>query len=215
MSYLPIGSNLHRSLNLYLPEDFAALESAVRWEPASAGGTWVFSDSDLNGNCRLDAYAVSNVARSAGNRYFEFQLLVKTASYPTSVRHDVGMTYTYPPSNISMLRTQGIAISMAGGIYSNSILVGSGPVINVGDVMRFAVNFTTLTAWLAVNAGAWIGGGDPSAGTLPTIAGITAQTYRLGGEYESAGINNNTYRMQGNNALFAYPPPAGFVSWGA
>ena len=88
--------------------------------------------------------------------------------------------------------------------------VGAGP-NGTNGVLRFAFDKPSGKLWIAKDAGAWYGGGDPEAGTLPTFSGIAGSVYPIfslwcyGGTGRTATVNFGA-------SAFSYSVPAGFQS---
>lgn len=218
MSFLPTGNNLKRDRNIKFPD--GAGEVAVAWNPADiSGAPWIMTNQNLNAISPTGVNSAINATRSlstatAGKRYLELVLTRKDAAFGTAVRHDMGLTDLTPP-DFTGCRAD-LAYCVGGAIFRSSVNLGAVPVLAVNDVVRFAFDFANLRCWIAVNGGAWLlGGGDPVAGTAPTVTGIAASTYFPTATYESAGGNRNGYRIQGNTSLLTFAPPSGYRVWGA
>lgn len=73
----------------------------------------------------------------------------------------------------------------------------------------YALAFDTATGNLWVrNSGGWIGGGDPAAGTAPTLAGLTAT---VNGRFRFGFTGAATLQANFGNMAWAYAIPTGFT----
>lgn len=145
----------------------------------------------LNGHTTGKRYWEVKVNALPANAAFESWLTVGVdKSNIGIVNYDYAQTYTgaidYPNAGgffvdkhyfgYSVRRPSGTATYNSptlGGPGSSN--VGSPPAIVAGDVLSFAHDADTGKLWIAIN-GAWIGGGDPAAGTTATITGLNAAT---------------------------------------
>lgn len=86
--------------------------------------------------------------------------------------------------------------------------VGAGP-NGANGVLRFALNKTDGKLWIAKDAGAWYGGGDPEAGTSPTFSGITGTIFPIIYKWCYNVTDRPTTADFGATA-FTYAAPSGY-----
>lgn len=187
-----------------------------RWERSAmaAGG---FALTNFNKTTQhLSPGGVANIpgnqGRSVGKRYLEIKW-DSGSTFHSLVRHDFGITRTYPSSTGgSDSADAGFAYRRSGHLFvQNSVAAATGPALVAGDVVGIAVDFTTGNCWASVNG--VFTQGDPAAGT-GAVGAIT-----LGGLYypclscESGVTSFATLRVIAND--FDYEVPAGFIAWGA
>lgn len=104
-----------------------------------------------------------------------------------------------------------LLLGVHGASLSNKY-VGPGNANTLGEyasVGQYALAFDTGTGDLWVrDAGGWIGGGDPSAGTSPTRSGLTAS---VNGRFRFAAAGRGTIKANFGNEAWVYSTPAGFA----
>lgn len=226
MSYFD-GNPGHRARNIRFPNEND--EEFVAWlaPPLSTADTdIVFSDSNrqmnYTGGVIATPVGASAVSRNSGKRYIEFSI-VATPIYGGSSQ---GIGLSNRAGAIAGLMGDGVTFSTtfatgfswrgtpgAGQIFFNG---GAGAALAaVGQTIQCALDIATGQLWIkrTIDA-AWLGGGDPVAGTSPT------QTYAAAGRWfpvascESGGATDR-FRVRGNTGDFIGTPPAGFAPWGA
>lgn len=77
--------------------------------------------------------------------------------------------------------------------------------------VRFGYAYDTATnkVWIRVNNGSWIGGGDPAAGTTPTVT-ISGTVYLVGSTYDT---NTQSFTITSRTSQ-TDTPPSGFTAIG-
>ena len=85
------------------------------------------------------------------------------------------------------------------------------PPLTAGQRVGIAYNQNTGNAWARINGGAWLGGGDPVAGTSPTATGISGPQYVscAVGEFSSS----SQVVLAAMLAAFVDAVPSGYSSW--
>lgn len=81
-----------------------------------------------------------------------------------------------------------------------------------GDVLCFAYDFATGALWYRKNGAAWIGGGNPATGELPTVTLTVKQVMPYISHYLRGTGNTGDWAIRAvfDSSLFAYPVPDGF-----
>lgn len=187
--------------------------------------TWSTTDKDASCNLTnndLDMYvtdssfsmARANLGRNTGKYYFEIYYYTTA---PNSARQGFA-------TSAHSLATYVGASSKGVGIEDNATTVsgwtnawGSTFYIDrgysgghaTGDWWGFAINWTSGYAWVHKN-GTWARGGDPVAGTLPTITGITGSDtiYPASSGYVDGGA-----RLFSKTSQFLTTLPSGYTQW--
>lgn len=163
---------------------------------------------------------VSLLGRASGLRYFEV-VIANAVGMSGSGSFQIGLTTDNPPST-----TQNLGVSAGGSAIVWSYPPGYvsrttpayfnlGTALSIGSVVKGALNFSTNQAWLGLVGGAWVGGGDPAAGTSPTLS-LPAGTYYIASC--SGGTSDPTtwaVRIRTGAAQFTGTVPSGFVAWAA
>lgn len=130
--------------------------------PAIVAGTHFtrVDDSDTYANARL-------ASPLTGKRYFSTAITFAAAG---SV---LGVGFVDETSDISSALSyvgqvgSGAAWGPADAIYVDDV---EGASVSLGASLEWAVDASTRSVWLRDSGSAWIGGGDPAAGTSPTFA---------------------------------------------
>ncbi|WP_417433305.1 hypothetical protein [Kiloniella sp.] len=78
--------------------------------------------------------------------------------------------------------------------------------ITVGQTIMIAFDPETGNAWIA-KQGAWIGGGDPAAGTNPTVMGLASDSVPSSYHYNTSAYIVFNFGQK----AFNYTPPTGFI----
>jgi hypothetical protein len=180
------------------------------WEPAG-GSVWTLTNSDRTAAV-VSGFGVRtvgcNVQRSTGvsqKRYFEIRY-VTSGAFGDGVRDEYGMSRSVAGNEPSV---QGIGYRRTGSIRVEGSLVTTGSTLSANDVLGFAVDLSTRKVWVSLN-GAWVGGGDPAAGT-GEIGTLPAGTYQPHASSESGSPCTVTLNASASNLV--YSPPAGFTAW--
>jgi len=99
------------------------------------------------------------------------------------------------------------------GISHSGSLVpsGSGSSFGNADVVCLAYNQNTNNLWIRTNGNAWMGGGDPVAGSNPTLSGLAAGAYLIAVNAGTGGSGSVTGRFTA--AACTMGIPSGYSSW--
>lgn len=84
------------------------------------------------------------------------------------------------------------------------------PALNAFDVVQFCYKQSTGQLWIGVN-NSWVGGGDPSTDTLPTLTGLSGQYYI----FTQANVINTPQSvvLVPSSGSWTFSAPTGAVSW--
>lgn len=202
---------------------------------ASAIGAFTFANGnlDVSGDATAGWKTIlATGSRTGGKLYFE----VKVQSLASAVNLGmVGLANSYNYQGGGYLGDASLQISatttFAGGAKGSSAgvwgytavtpntAVGDWTVANSGvlpgsranqlnDVIMFAVDFSSGKAWVGRN-GTWATG-DPAAGTLPWLTGVSGRVFIGASPYSGS---TNVWRLNAGASAFAYTPPSGFSAW--
>lgn len=83
---------------------------------------------------------------------------------------------------------------------------------NVNRTYGCAYDPATGKMWITKDGTNWLGGGNPASGTSPTVSGVTADFYLLGGGY-TASSGSAVFTINDRTAL-TYAAPSGFTACG-
>ena len=163
----------------------------------------------------------------AGKRYVEFKILGpgEDVSAGSAVGTCVGLhdatesqLYNNPVGTAQVaFSTVGFDHSGAsiGYVVNGSSGIGSSAYAHAtGDVIRLAFDQLTGGMWYAKNGGAWIGGGDPAAGTSPTHTLTRRQLVPYVTYYHRNLAGTSEVQIVLDPAELQYSVPAGFSTWG-
>ena len=143
---------------------------------------------------------VSTQPRNTGKRYLEILLVGGSGQ--------LGITRDNPPDDVSEVSTNGMAYDTSTGqLIHEGAVVLTGAMLDAGDVVGIAVDFSSLKVWFSVN-GVFLAGGDPAAGTGEQ-ATVDGGLYFAGAGTGNA--NPLTVTLRTAMTQFAVPPPSGFV----
>lgn len=184
----------------------------VTWNTANEVGSWTFTASDATAEYASGTgtnSVVSATGRVSGKRYFEVAWDV-AGSFGSSVRDDVGITTSNPPSSGASV-TDGAAYRRSGHVFQANANIATETAIASNDVLGVAVDLDAGDVWFAIN-GTWVQG-DPSSATSPSVTGLASGTYYAGATIESGATMTVTLRTL--NADFTQTKPTGFKSWAA
>lgn len=120
--------------------------------------------------------------------------------------HNSGLWIGVMPSNGGTVSNQA-SLSQNGTVFPS----GAGTGFGTGDVVCLAYSQDSGKLWIRVNGNAWIGGGDPVAGTSPTVSGLGGSQYVGVSEAGSNSAGGVTGRFR--TADFTQAVPAGFSGW--
>lgn len=182
----------------------------------SVSGSIVFSDGMLSvlgvGSGEPWSQGVSTLG-ATGKTYWEAELVALTSQNEAIVGvlvDPTGITCAgYPGIDAG---GWGIRSTLTSHLYlyhaGTSTDLGYWGPTSAGDVYCIAVDPETGSVWVRRNNEAWVGGGDPENGSLPTFS-ITPGTAFMAASLYSSG-NKATVDFGQNG--YAYQPPAGFSS---
>lgn len=107
---------------------------------------------------------------------------------------------------------QSAGVWYEGRVYQTGAVLHYIGALSAASDVQIAVRSASRRYWMRVNGGAWIGGGDPVADTLPTgtLPG-TAAIY-IAGSVDSRGGTDGTIRLPTTSAGITGTVPAGFSS---
>ena len=182
---------------------WSASDAATNGMTLSNGGLTFSSASGGNGTSIR-----GTVSHTSGKVYIEF-LCVSTNTNAAFGLASAGF-------NVGNLLGKSI---YSGGVFYAANGVSAGFTSNItslnypraNDVLALAVDFASGSMWLAYN-NAWLGGGDPSTGSLPMISFIPATVGALFPTMcpqDAAEI----WTLQSTAASQKYAPPSGFSAW--
>lgn len=183
--------------------------SAQAWNPADKSANITLSAADLvatRGAAADNYYSVIALNSGTGKRYWEIEL----TTFASGIFSLLGVDDVDPndvvfgiggPSGWGYAPAEGV-------IYHNNaqvvtVLTGASP----GDVLSFALDYSTGKMWFGRNGG-WMSGGDPAAGTgqQVTVSGTmkpAASLYR----------NGYVITLRTSDADFDFAPPSGFSAF--
>jgi hypothetical protein len=183
-------------------------DSNSNWKTAYAT-TPLQPSSSQSAYAEINAVAVSssgNVMIGLCNQAFDWNTyLGNTGSDADKVDYSSACAWPYPTT----LRVS----NGSSGTWTIPGTAATYPTISAGDVIMFAVNRATGSAWIGHN-GTWIGSGsDPATGAHPWITGINPWelVFLAISIYTGTG---NTFSINGKSSQFTYSPPSGFTPWG-
>lgn len=158
-----------------------------------------------------DSGAVASAGKSAGKHYFEVAL-DSHSSMSREIR--VGLAQDgYDPATALGAGASSWAYMTAAYKYHNGTSAAYGVVADMPNHVMVAYDADAGKMWVGYN-GAWMGSGDPAAGTNPTFTGLSGTIYPA--VTVPNGNYNVTDRVTGmfHSAGFKHTPPTGFSAWG-
>jgi len=154
----------------------------------------------------------STLYRSSGKRYCEIRLnsgAGGTNAYDPAV-HICGVGFDPTSTNLPGAGSSSWALLRSGQKRFSSSATAYQSGWGNGSVIGIAVDFSTGEVWFSVN-GAWVGGGEPGAGSTAAFSGISEAVRPA--VAANAGTANLTIR--GASVDFSYSIPSGFSAWNA
>lgn len=133
---------------------------------------------------------VGDFAVSVGCRYAEFEV------------NDTGTSSANTVVHVGLRRADGTLYTI------NDVTFIS---LATDGVLQVAYEAPTGNLWIGRN-NVWYGGGDPAAGTFPTLGGVSGEV-SLFVRY-TPDNPNATWTLRTVSADFDYPIPTGFYAWG-
>lgn len=174
--------------------------SNLTLNPVGASGTYACSRSTraLQGLAYVSANCSTN---SSGSMFSGFGIADATAGF-----------------NSTNMYTGFTSLSVGGGptdgnVYNNNASIGvlTG-IANPGDV-QIAVDVPNRKVWIRRSGGSWLGGGDPAAGTSPTLTlGGSGALYVVGSCYRPSFNASRYIILHGDAASTTGTPPSGFTA---
>ncbi len=180
----------------------------------------------------VNAYAETHRRRLGGKYYAEVKVVSRSGTFPCDGQIRIVFKTTTWPIGTTNSRNFTIGL-MANPTVNYSDGLGStvtgpsvpatethpwtgNPMVATGAVIGMAIDTDARKLWVSYN-GAWIGGGDPSAGTLPTMVagnainmGTTLVQYMFG----SSGYHESAWRINLATPHLQYSAPSSFKAWG-
>lgn len=98
-----------------------------------------------------------------------------------------------------------------GRVYQGGATLHTGSLYPATAEVQIAIRAASRRYWMRVNAGAWIGGGDPVADTAPTGTLPGTGAIYIAGSIDSRGVANGTIRLPATSADITGAVPAGFL----
>jgi len=193
--------------------NYSTFNSVVRFQPNnttySSGNLGMQQTGGASGS---HACAISSIAMPSGKWYAEFT--DDTATYDGN---RFGILNIFNNSNYTNSNpfigwaSDGYVIykTSTPAIYKNNNGVTTQIASSnwsAGANISIAVDIDNSKIWWRVNGGAWLGGGDPAAGTSAVFTIASNTTYA----FAVAPYNNNAVTANFGQRPFTYTPPAGF-----
>jgi hypothetical protein len=144
------------------------------------------SNSGLTVTCNTNGYfatAQPSVGFNTGKKYWEF-LITGVAGANRFLVGGGSDLNTSIENNLTWTPLSGAAVGYNGGIYQGGTLRAQGSSFTVGDVIGVACDADSGKMWFSKN-GVWQVGGDPSAGSLPNISGLSGYIKPAVGLYDA------------------------------
>ena len=175
--------------------------------PLANGGT--LSGGNLNATSGTNTIIYSTFALQTNKYYWEVTLTNSTTQQIGIADFSKTNTTNVAPGDAGK---NGYIYLTNGSIYNNGSQLSSGlSTVTTNDVVGIAYDSATNKLWFNKNGGTWFGGGDPAAGTTPTVTTSSSFTYCpvLGAGGGSDAVN---VAVNFGQRPFAYTPPTGFVA---
>lgn len=182
--------------------NFATLNPLQIYSAADGIKSTVTSDGALQiPTVGVQTWGGSTFTISTGKWYAEFVFVVGTDAtvgiYPSPMPTS---SYFYQVSGAKTYYTSGAVWAPYPTVVQNY------SAWTTGDVIGVAVDMDNGKLWFRKN-GVWQGSGDPAAGTLPAVSGLSGEFMIGGGQGSSGSVTANF-----GQRAFAYTPPTGFKS---
>lgn len=143
--------------------------------------------------------------------YFEVRLGAISAQEYTvaGVIMNPGETssYAYPGETANSWGIQSLSGSLRVYNDASPVTIGSWGATYTGDVYGLAIDPVVGKVWVRKNDAAWMGGGDPVAGTSPTFTIAPGIAFPAVGMLDNVGESTIDFGQNG----YAYAPPQGFL----
>ena len=192
---------------------------ATTFDPAAKSSPAVLA----NGNTRVSNNASGTYANSrtvhpiSGKRYFGFFLNYSGSAGRNTAVGVADATWAYGTASSDWIGTGNSGSAWGPGdggtpaaIYRNGSIIASAGII-VSN-LEFAVDAATRSVWMRSNGGAWIGGGDPAAGTSPTftVPGSGA-LYAVATSFNTTGVVGRYIDLRAHPSNITGTAPSGFL----
>ncbi|WJN61356.1 hypothetical protein OH686_21645 [Pseudomonas sp. SO81] len=194
------------------------------WDPAKKAADITLRSGNMqceSGITTGGGSVLSVIGASGGKYYFEVQpdqFYAANPGYLTGISIGTGTTGSYPgatASSFGLASTSTGSDTWSGGSASNN---NAGGAANLAHYHKWAIDIGAGKAWCGIsnrNSGAWIGGGDPAAGTSPTFTFTPNSTiYPMGCPrrgHASTVTDRNRLVAKFDPASWSGTPPSGFA----
>lgn len=220
MRCLPAGLGTVRPQPVFATQTLLSATNKSSDIILSSGDTQAESNSTTGGGIVL-----SVSGKTSGKYYFEVQvaqIYTTNNSMGVGLHRNTSSLTTYLGGDANGWAVWDRGVTAGSETYTNNVAsntAGTGE-FDVGVRARVCVDLDNGRIWLAVSnrsSGAWIGGGDPAAGTSPTYSfTVGADTYYLAlcprrGDTSAATNRNRLQLILPVNWSFA--APTGFGVW--
>ena len=191
---------------------WSASDAAINAMTLSNGGLTVTPSGSAWQSIRISS------SKTSGKFYIEFAN--SAASSTADIQFGLASSGFDPSSYLgSSVYSGGSVINSGGNVVSAGFTGNYNPAPSPiepvpNDVFSLAVDFTTGSMWLGHN-NVWLGGSNPSTGSLPVISFVPATVGALFAGIAIYGANHGVWTLQPTAASQTYAPPAGFSAWDA
>ena len=174
--------------------------------PLANGGT--LANGNLDATSSTNKVIYSTFALDAGKYYWEVTL--NGSNLQQIGIADLTKTNTTNSAPGDSGRNGYIYLT-DGKTYNNGTLLSSYSSSTTNDVIGLAYDAPSNKLWIRKNNGSWFAGGDPAAGTTPTMTTSSSYSYTavLGAGGGTDAVNASVNFGQ---RAFAYTPPSGFLA---
>lgn len=196
------------------PYRFSSGPPPQTWNPSDKGANIILSNSDLTAGNTAGAWATVRTVFSAnsGKLYDEATLTYQ----PTDLSCMFGVcTASHTLTNYCGSAAGGWSIQGKGSTgvirtFLAGVATNRTGTIAIGGRAKIAIDIDAGQGWMAGVGLAWIGGGDPAAGTSPTFTFTAGTTLYFAGSAFSSNIGTVT-RVGGS---YTDTVPTGFTGIG-
>jgi lysophospholipase L1-like esterase len=186
----------------------------------------ILSDGDMQAesNSPTGGGSVLSVhSKNAGKFYFEVQptqLYATNPGFLTGISIGSGTTGSYTGATTASFSIASTSTGSATWTNATQINTDAAGASNLSHYHRIAVDIDNGRLWLAASnrsSGAWIGGGDPAAGTSPTYTFTPGSTVYISlcprrGDASNAS-DRNRLQLKVDPSEWAAAAPSGFAGW--
>lgn len=190
------------------------------FDPAKKGAAIVLSGGNLSATNTLGQdwkSVLTTTSKTTGLFYIEFLIDVVAAGNEVSDHFGFALNNQNLESFLSAAGDAGFVRAVSGSAGRSGIVTLNAanlpsPYNSVaGNVIAFAMNFTTGQGWVAQNNN--YGTGNPAAGTNPGFTWTTGGAWFMGWGCTALTANAAT-TIRATSASQSFAPPAGFAAWG-